>query len=82
MDRKELFSLVRAERDRQDSKFGPHGGMNAYNDGERLCVLAEEFGEVARALNDSDFPNLQDELVQTAAVCIAWLETLEDWRSE
>lgn len=39
-------------------------------------ILAEEVGEVARAMNDGDDANLKEELVQVAALCCAWLEAL------
>lgn len=42
-------------------------------------VLAEEVGEVMRAVldgEDVDEYELRDELVQVAAVCVAWLESL------
>ena len=42
----------------------------------KLAVLAEEFGEVARAiLEHQGDERLRAELVQVAAVAIAWLET-------
>ena len=50
---------------------------------ERLAVLVEEVGEVSRALlnagqlsNDSSPKELRTELIQCAAICIAWLESL------
>lgn len=42
----------------------------------KLRVLAEEFGEIAIALNDKDYDNLPVELAQTAAVCVSWLASL------
>ena len=42
----------------------------------RLAALVEEIGEVARALHDADFDNLAEELVQVAAVAVAWREAL------
>lgn len=51
---------------------------------ERLAVLAEEFGEVAREIAETigghaplNRTNLRKKLVQTAAVCVAWLEGLD-----
>jgi len=41
-----------------------------------LTILAEEFGEVARAICESR-ENLREELIQVAAVCLAWVEGLE-----
>ena len=40
----------------------------------RLTVLTEEVGEVGRAILDRDHPNLRAELIQVAAVAVAWLE--------
>jgi len=42
----------------------------------RLAALMEEVGEVARALQDADFEHLAIELVQVAAVAVAWREAL------
>jgi NTP pyrophosphatase (non-canonical NTP hydrolase) len=39
-------------------------------------VLAEECGEVSRAVLDRDADALRLELVQVAAVAVAWLEAL------
>lgn len=68
------LALVRAERLRQDRLHGdrtPAG--DSLTDGGRLTVLVEEVGEVARAMLD-DPSGIEDELVQVAAVCVAWLE--------
>jgi hypothetical protein len=48
----------------------------------RLAILAEEFGEVAREVSEEndgrgDVTRLRMELVQVAAVCLAWIEGLE-----
>jgi NTP pyrophosphatase (non-canonical NTP hydrolase) len=40
----------------------------------KAAVLAEECGEVARAVLEVDMRGLRDELVQVAAVAVAWLE--------
>ena len=66
----------------------------AVNDFIKLAVLAEEFGEAARAVNQLDGlmrrpgadawrikvrrGNLRHELIQTAAVAVAWAESLEE----
>jgi hypothetical protein len=55
----------------------------AMPEGDKLAVLLEEVGEVARELCDAraakcpPSPNLRVELVQVAAVAIAWAESLE-----
>lgn len=64
------------ERDRQDAKWGEQN----HDDKTWLPILAEEFGEVARAMLQQDGDksgDLADELVQVAAVAVAWLEAIE-----
>lgn len=76
---------VARERDRQEKKFGATGQTCAnpkMPNLERLAVLAEEFGEVAQAVckhewDGHDQQNLRDELVQVAAVAVAWVEGLD-----
>lgn len=43
----------------------------------KSIVLMEEVGEVAHAVLEYDMKNLREELIQVAAVAMAWLETLE-----
>jgi len=43
----------------------------------KLAVLAEEFGEIARAVCERDWENMKEEIIQTAAVLVAWAESLE-----
>ncbi len=71
-----VYAAIDAERRRQDAKFGPMGALPAYDAYKRLSVLTEEVGEVAQALNDGDFAHAREELVQVAAVAVAWLEQL------
>jgi hypothetical protein len=42
----------------------------------KVAVLTEECGEVARAVLARSEPDLRRELVQVAAVAVAWLEGL------
>ena len=42
---------------------------------ELLTVLVEEVGEVAKALQEGT--NLEEELIQVAAVCVRWLEEMK-----
>lgn len=60
------------ERRRQD---GMHDNRGLSND-RWAVILGEEFGEVCRAIFEGDGENLIDELVQVAAVAVAWLEAL------
>lgn len=68
------------ERSFQNEKF--REGSDIWDDSDltKLSVLTEEVGEVAKAINDGDLQNLREELVQVAAVAIAWLETFDDPR--
>lgn len=45
------------------------------DDGERLAILVEEIGEIAKAIQYG--AGLRDELIQVAAVCAAWVEFLD-----
>lgn len=73
--------LIALERARQDAKWGEqnhHGGIWS-------LIAGEEFGEVSQAQLEIMFKGSQNsdshprqayitELVQLAAVCVAWLE--------
>ena len=79
MNRAEVYALIDAERDQQRVKWGaPHdwgqGDCSSPDvaDTVKAAVLSEECGEVARAVLDGD--GLRRELVQVAAVAVAWLE--------
>lgn len=81
MTRARVYAAIDAERARQSVKWsGRHdwgAGDCSSPDVDRtvkLGVLGEEFGEVARAVLDRNHPNLVAELVQVAAVAVAWLE--------
>lgn len=66
--------LVDQERLRQNKIWNREEGAWPDPTERKLSVLAEEFGEVAMALNDEDYANLMIELVQVMAVCSAWIE--------
>jgi NTP pyrophosphatase (non-canonical NTP hydrolase) len=85
-----FLRLVSQERTRQDAKWGKKPGVTHHRDTVLLsmnAVIAEEFGEVARAILelraatarphlDDHLENLRDELVQLAACCCAlWEQT-------
>ena len=83
MNRTDIYSEIDDERRRQNEKWG---GTHAWGTGDcssrsvhnstKLMVLAEECGEVARAVLDIDAEQLRAELVQVAAVAVAWLECM------
>lgn len=59
------------ERAKQDEKWG----VRDQSDEKWLPILMEELGEVARCmLEGNTHSHLRDELVQVAAVAVAWLE--------
>lgn len=81
------FSPLKAvcvERIKQDVKWGEQN----HSDFKWLSILMEEVGEVAECVNE-DNPakerlyshealesNMEYELIQVAAVCIAWIEAI------
>ncbi len=82
-NRADVYAEVDAERDRQAKKWGC---LHAWGVGDcssasvhnstKVMVLAEECGEAARAVLDTDIDQLRTELIQVAAVAVAWLEAL------
>lgn len=79
-----IFAAIRAERKRQGEKWNRFHSWG-YGDCSnpelpnpvKVAVLTEEVGEVAKAMLERDNEALRTELVQVAAVCVAWLESLE-----
>lgn len=74
------------ERENQLARWGQQQHSAAH----WLAIAGEEFGEVAQRVCRADIPPIGDidrrrelrelrhELVQLAAVCVAWLEHLDD----
>jgi DNA (cytosine-5)-methyltransferase 1 len=75
-NRAELLRMVDAERDRQDAKWGGIPGFDRRDDHTYAAVLGEEFGECCKAWLERDVQQLREELIQTAAVALAWAEEL------
>lgn len=75
--RNEVFEAIELERYRQNKKW--RRGQNEWKSHpqRKYLVLAEEVGEVAEALLNIDKENLRDELIQVAAVAVAWLESFD-----
>ena len=72
---------VAAERLRQDAlkaagKFPATCADNTLSAGQKLAILVEEVGEVARAICDRNPKHMRKKLVQVAAVAVAWVEAL------
>lgn len=81
---RDAFERIAAERRRQVEKWGAYHDPG---DGVLLAVLVEEVGEVGKALNEHWPAPMRDheieaELVQVAAVCVSWLETIERRRKD
>jgi NTP pyrophosphatase (non-canonical NTP hydrolase) len=71
----EVLADIADERARQDEKWGDQSGHPylLWN-----AILGEEVGEVSRVLlEDLDAKRLRAELVQIAAVAVAWVETID-----
>lgn len=73
MTREEIYRLIDIERSRQDRKH-PTWPTDEHR---RCSILAEECGEVAAAANDDRPVGMRSEIVQVAAVCVRWLESME-----
>lgn len=71
-DNPEIYEEIAKERDRQTQMWGDQ----EHSPETWARILGEEYGEVCRAINESDSENLKTELIQTAAVCIAALRDL------
>ncbi len=77
--REAILQAISAERDRQDELFpeqAPEHRVQRSYPHTMVSILVEEVGEVARAALEADGAELRKELVQTAAVCVKWLEVL------
>jgi NTP pyrophosphatase (non-canonical NTP hydrolase) len=75
MNRDKAYQYIVRERIRQDVLNNREPGEWNDSKDRKLSILAEEFGEVAMAINDGDDVNLLEELIQTAAVCLNWIES-------
>lgn len=72
-----VLADVKLEMERQDvlkaqGRFRYHTGDEQMSNAERLAVLVEEVGEVARAVLE------RERLVQVAAVCCKWLQGMDE----
>lgn len=80
-----IYDEVRLERERAHAKHGAKS-CEAWpaDDPIRLAILTEETGEVARVFNEAcladaelDLDQLRAELIQVAAVAIAWADKID-----
>lgn len=79
-----VLGAVAAERERQQKLWNRShewGYGDCSSEGVapsvKLAVLGEEYGEVAQALLERDRYKLREELVQLAAVAVAWVENID-----
>lgn len=82
-----IYEMIDQERERQKQQWGKEHGWGfgdcsspAVDPAVKVAVLTEEIGEVARAVLERDGKQLVVELVQVAAVALAWLELLREER--
>lgn len=85
-----ILKDVHRERLRQnqlksEGKFAYTCADSEMTQSDRLAVLGEEFGEVCHEVNEGIGVNrkvilakLRKELVQVAAVCVAWVESVDN----
>lgn len=70
----DIYMSIAAEVERQYQKWGLQDHPNY----EWVAIAAEELGEVAKAAIDETRDNgeeLNEEIVQLAAVCVSWLNS-------
>lgn len=69
------IELIREERRRQHMKWG----QQDHNDATWLAILVEEVGEVAKAMLEKDLMigDVEQELVEVAAVAAAWIQSID-----
>jgi NTP pyrophosphatase (non-canonical NTP hydrolase) len=73
-----IIGQVADERDRQEEKWGHQNHSHL----QWLAILAEEFGEVAKATLEIQDHCIEEEIIQVMAVCAAWLENRRETRYE
>ena len=76
MTANEIFDRIVAERRRQQVTHTGNTLADKIPDSMKVTILVEEIGEVAKAVQDKDRDNLREELVQVAALAVAWLTSL------
>ena len=71
-----ILEAIRLERLRQDEIWGPE---QDHDSGTWLAILTEEVGEVSKSLLSMKDPAklTEKELVEVAAVSVAWLEAID-----
>ena len=70
VERAMTLTTILSEREAQDKKWGEQN----HDDHYWFLIAAEEFGEIAKAMQENDPINFQVEVVQLSAVMFAWME--------
>ncbi|MGL6021654.1 MAG: MazG nucleotide pyrophosphohydrolase domain-containing protein [Chitinophagaceae bacterium] len=70
---KEIIRLIQLHYHNAVSKH-PHFADSLYH---AMCILTEEVGEVAKAINDSNKHHIKEEILDTIAVCIRIIQKLD-----
>jgi NTP pyrophosphatase (non-canonical NTP hydrolase) len=75
-----IYEKIKAERKRQDDKWGEQN----HHPLMWFSIIGEEYGEMCHAFNKYSFSKkpelleeMQKEAIQTAACCVAMIECLE-----
>jgi len=71
--RAKVLEHVLAERERQDSIWGD---QRDNTDDTWALIALEEMGEVAKDINETKLGSAYTEIIQVAAVMVAWAESL------
>ena len=73
MKKSEIIEFFLNERSKQDSKWGEQN----HDIFKWLAILGEEVGEINKAALENRYDEIINELIQTGAVVIAMIESLE-----
>lgn len=73
-----VYENIKSERLYQDNRWGVRNQENE----KWLSILVEEIGEVAQAMLEGENLKVREELIQVAAVAVAWLECIERRRAD
>lgn len=68
-----ILAQITEERERQDNKWGEQN----HSDGDWSLIFNEEYGEAAKARLEEDYRQFRKELVESAAVLVAWIEAID-----
>ena len=71
-DRTSIHDAIFNEELHQEEKWGEQN----HNNYKWLAILIEEIGEISKAMLENDHSNIEKEIIQSAAVCVTWLDCL------